>query len=204
MFAVILITDSFQYHFDVHKTFVTIQDDKPFQTFKDAFQGLSKDKYYYWIAICITLRSICFALYGFQTKLRIIMATMILIFLTGYHGYIRPNKNKIINIQELLLLINLTIMHATSLQCSENIFSLVTNIAIGLAFFQFCIIVLYHFLTHTLYCNAIMLHAAKQKVMKYLSKKNQLQPQNLESLNIPECTYNYAEFQDRLVSDDFK
>ena len=176
-----------------------------FKPLLDAFQGSSKDKYYYWIAICITLRSICYALYGFQTKLRIKMATMILIFLTGYHGYIRPNKNRIVNIQELLLLINLTIMHAISLQCSEDVFSLVTNIAIGLAFFQFCIIVLYHFFTHTLHCNAIMLHAAKQKVMMYyLSKKNQLQPQNLESLNIPECTHNYAEFQDELVSDDFK
>jgi len=174
-----------------------------FKPLLDAFQGSSKDKYYYWIAMCITLRSIYFALYGFQTKLRIITATVILIFLTGYHGYIRPNKNKIVNIQELLLLINLTIMHAISLQCSENVFPTVINIAISLAFFQFCTIVLYHFLIYTCHCNANMLHAAKQKVMKHILKKKQLQPQNLESLNIPECTYNYAEFQDGLVSDDF-
>ena len=166
-----------------------------FKPLLDAFQGSSKDEYYYWIAICITLRSIYFALYGFQTKLRIIMATMILIFLTGYHGYIRPNKNKMVNIQELLLLINLTIMHAISLQCSENVFPTIINIAIGLAFFQFCTIVLYHFLIYTCHCNANMLHAAKQKVMKHFLKKKQLQPQNLELLNIPaECTYNYAEF----------
>ena len=174
-----------------------------FKPILDAFQGSCKDKYYYWIAICITLRSIYFALYGFQPKLRIVIATMILIFLTGYHGYIRPNKNKMVNIQELLLLINLTMMHAISLQCSESVFPTVTNIMISLAFFQFCIIVLHHFLTYTCHCNVIMLHAAKQKVMKYFSKKNQWQSQNLELLNIPECTYNYAEFQDGLVSDDF-
>ena len=53
------------------------------------------------------------------------------------------------NIQEMLQLINLTIMYAVSYQNSENIFSIVTNIMISLGFIQFCTIVLYHFLTYT-------------------------------------------------------
>ena len=81
-----------------------------FKPLLDAFQGSCKDKYYYWVALCITLRSIYFALYGFQPKVRILISTMILIFLNAYHGYIRPNKNKMVNIQELSLLVNLTIM----------------------------------------------------------------------------------------------
>ena len=119
-----------------------------FKPLLDAFQGSYKDKYYYWIAVHIVLRSLLFALYGFQTKLRLIMTTVILVFFTVYTGYICPHKNKLVNIQELLLLINVTIMYAISYQSSENIFFNVTNIAIGLAFIQFCIITLYHLLSY--------------------------------------------------------
>ena len=178
-----------------------------FKPFLDAFQGSYKDKYYYWVAANIILRSMIFSLYGFQTKLRLILTTMILVIFTVYHGYIHPNKNKMVNIQELLLLINLIIMYAVSYQGSESVFSTVTNVMISLAFIQFCTIVLYHFLTYTCHCDVVnMLQTGKQKMIKYMcySKRNKYQVQNLELLNIPECTYNYTEFQDGLVSDDFK
>ena len=177
-----------------------------FKPLLDAFQGSCKDKYYYWVAICITLRSIYFALYGFQPKVRILIATMILIFLNAYHGYIRPNKNKMVNIQELSLLVNLTIMYAVSYYDSENVFSIVTNVMISLAFIQFCTTVLYHFLTYTCHCNVVsMLQMGRQKIMKLLSKKNDCQLQNVELLTIiPERTHDYTKFQDGLVSDDFQ
>ena len=178
-----------------------------FKPLLDAFQGSCKDGCYHWVAIHINLRSIFFALYGFQMKPRLIIATLILVLLTGYHGYIRPNKNKLVNIQEHLLLINLTILYAVSYQGSENVFCIVTNVMISLAFIQFCTIVLYHFLTYTCHCNVvIMLQAGKQKIMKYFSlKKNICQNLNhLELLDIPERTYDYTEYQDGLVSDDFR
>ena len=176
-----------------------------FKPLLDAFQGSYKDKYYYWVALHITLRSIYFALYGFHPKIRIIIATMILIFYTGYHGYIHPNKNSLVNIQELSLLINLTILYAVSYHDSKDVFSTITNIMISLAFSQFCIIVLYHFLTYTCKRNVvIMLQMGRQKIMKHCSKRNERQLQGLELLSIPECTYNYTKFQDGLVSDDFQ
>ena len=176
-----------------------------FKPLLDAFQGSCKDKYYYWVAIHITLRSIYFALYGFQPKIRIIIATMILIFFTGYHGYIHPNKSKMVNIQELSLLINLTILYAVSYHDSKNVFSTVTNVMISLAFIKFCIIVLYHFLTYTCHCNVVtILQMGRQKILKHCSKKKECRLQNAELLNIPECTYNYTKFQDELVTDDFQ
>ena len=180
-----------------------------FKPLLDAFQCSCKDKYYYWVALCITLRrSIYFALYGFQPKVRILIATMILIFLIAYHGYIRPNKNKMVNIQELSLLVNLTIMYAVSYYDSENVFSIVTNVIISMAFIQFCtiVLVLYYFLTYTCHCNVVsMLQMGRQKIMKLLSKKNDCQLQNVELLTIiPERTHDYTKFQDGLVSDDFQ
>jgi len=81
----------------------------------DAFRGSYKDNYYYWVGVHITLRSIFYALYAFrEPNLRIILAVIILILFACCFGHIQPYKNKAINIQELLLLANLTILHAVS------------------------------------------------------------------------------------------
>ena len=178
-----------------------------FKPLIDAFQGSYKDKFYNWPAVHIILRSIFLSLYGFQTKPRLIIATIILVLFTGYHGYSHPYKNKLVDIQEFLLLINVTIMYAVSYYGSESIFSVISNTMIGLAFIQFCIIVLHHFLTYTCHCDiVIMLQKRKQVVMTYYrTKKRKCQNSiNVELLDIPECTYSYAEYQDGLVSDDFQ
>ena len=167
----------------------------------DAFQGSYKDKYYYWIAVHIILRSIFFSLYGFQVKLRLFLASIILVLFSICYGYLQPNKNKLINIQELSLLANLIIMYVVAILNSENIFSVVINLMISVAFIQFCIIILCHFLTYTFHCNA----AIKENLVKLWNRrKSNHCSYDVTLLNIPECTYNYKEYQDGLVSDDFK
>ena len=167
----------------------------------DAFQGSYKDKYYHWIAVHIILRSIFFSLYGFQVKLRLFLASIILVLFSICYGYLQPNKSKLINIQELSLLANLTIMYVVAVLNSENIFSVIINLMISVAFIQFCIIILCHFLTYTFHCNA----AIKENLVKLWNRrKSNHCSYDVTLLNIPECTYNYKEYQDGLVSDDFK
>ena len=175
-----------------------------FKPLLDAFQGLYKDRYYYWVAVHITLRSIFFSLLGFQIKARSTIATVILIFFSVYHGYVNPYNNKLVNIQELFLLINLTIMYAVSYQSSESAFYIVLNVMISLAFIQFCTIVFYHFLTYTCHCDIVNKIKLGKQMMQSITKKNECEMINkLELLDIPERTYNYNEYQDELVSDDF-
>ena len=176
-----------------------------FKPLLDAFQGSYKDKYYYWSAVHLTLRGLLFAFYAFPTKLKLIFSTMLLISLGFYIGYIQPNKNRVVNIQELLLLLNLTIMYAVSYQ--GGVFFIVTNVMISLAFVQFGTIVMYHLLTYTCHCDiTCMLKIAKQKLITKLYSKKNLSSDldDIALLNIPECTYNYTEYRDGLVSDDFK
>ena len=135
-------------------------------------------------------------------KLKLIIGTVILVFFTGYHGYTHPNKNKLINIQELLLLTNLTILYASSYHSNSELFSTVSNIMISLALFQFCTIILYHFLTYTCQCDVMgVIKTIKQKLLS--KKRSDDQNRFVELLNIPECTYRYNEYQDGLVTDDF-
>ena len=174
-----------------------------FKPLLDAFQGSYKDKYHYWLAVHLALRSFLFAL---PTKPKLISSTMLLIIFGFYSGYVHPHKNKMVNIQELLLLLNLTIMYAVSYQGS--IFFVITNVMISLAFVQFSIIVLYHFLTYTCHCDVMcVLKIAKQKLAIKLCKKNlssRSYSNDVPLLNIPDRTYNYSEYRDGLVSDDFK
>ena len=166
----------------------------------DPFQGSYKDKYYYWIAVHIILRSIFFLLYVFSISLRLIISTIILVVFTVCYGYLQPNKNKLINIQELSLLTNLAIMHAVSFQHDANIFSVITNLMIGLAIMQFVIIILCHFVTYTIHQDI----AIKQKLINLVTVKRKSEcSYDVALLNIPERTYNYNEYQDGLVSEDF-
>ena len=169
----------------------------------DAFQGSYKDKYYYWVAVQLMFRSIFFSLYAFQVKLSLILATMILVVFTGYYGYLQPNKNTVINFQELSILINLTIMYAVSIQENERLFSVITNVMMGLALLQFTTIVIVHIFVYTCRCHCKF--SIKEKLtMLFNKRKSDHCSFNVALLDIPERTYNYTEYQDGLVSDDFK
>ena len=166
-----------------------------FKPILDAFQGSYKDRYYYWVAVHMIMRSLLFAMYAFQANLKLIMSTMLLIIFSIYNGYIRPHKSKLVNIQELLLLLNLTIMYAVSYQYSDSVFSIVTNIMISLAFIQFCTIVLYHFLIYSCHYNIVIaLQTLRQKLLNLYHKDHLEDKFDTELLNVPECTYNYVEY----------
>ena len=121
---------------------------KPLIDLIDAFQGSYKSKYYYWITIHMMFRNMFFFFHAFQI-LNLILATISLVIFTSCYGYLKPNKNKMINFQELLILVNLTIMYAVSIQENKRIFSVITNVMMSLALIQFSIIVVGHFFIYT-------------------------------------------------------
>ena len=114
----------------------------------DAFQGSHKDRYYYWIGFTILLRSLFFAMYAYQTKIRLFVTTAVLLSSSVYFGHIQPHKNKLVNTQELLLLLNLTIMYIVSYQSNSKVFSVTTNVMITLALVQIIVIVFYHIVVY--------------------------------------------------------
>ena len=171
-----------------------------FKPLSDAFQGSYKDKYYYWVAVQIMFRSIFFSLCILQLKLRLVLANLMLVTFTGYYGYLRPNKLNIVNFQELLMLINVTIMNVVSIQDDEEIFSVITNMMMSLALIQFTIIMLSHFLVYTCQCK---FDIKERLTMIFNKKKPNCSSFDVALLNIPECMHDYREYQDGLVSDDF-
>ena len=129
------------------------------------------------------------------------MAVIVLVLFTSYFGYIQPYKKRVINVQELMLLANLIILHAGY---KYSIFPIITDVMISLAFIQFCTIVMYHFLIYTCHLNVvIILGMLKVNLMKLCRlRRSDNRANEISLLNIPECTYNYSEYQDGLISDN--
>ena len=155
-----------------------------------SFHTSCKDKYVYWIAVHIITRNVFIAFYVFEIKVRLVLSNSVLVLFTAYQAYTHPYKNKLVNIQELLLLMNLTIMYAASYLNINNILTIVVNITISLAFIQFCAIVFYHFFTYTSAYSSVMvvLKAMKGKVISLFSL--------CYSYDINEYSYNEYHLQD--------
>ena len=102
-----------------------------FKSLLIALHSSCKDKHFYWIAVHIMAKNLFLVFYILKIKLQLVVSTIFLVFLTVYQGYNHPYKNKLINIQELLLLINLTILYAVSYLDIPNIFAIVINVAIA-------------------------------------------------------------------------
>ena len=95
-------------------------------------------------------------------------------------------------------------MYAVSYWGSGSTFSTVTNAMISLILIQFCTIVFYHFLTYTCHCNIVTgLLTIKEKVMKLCNKKDDAHSIHINIALLDECAYNYNEYHDGLVSDNF-
>ena len=168
----------------------------------DAFQGSYKIKHHYWSAIYIIVRNVLFAVTALSQQITIIITTFGLLILTVFHGYIHPNKNKSINIQELILLVNLTILYTTAAALYNTSIVITVNVMIGCALLQFSVIVLYHFVTFALHWNIIdIFQMVKGKLMnKFYTTTSH---ENTVLFNIPERTFNYNEYREGLTSDDF-
>ena len=73
---------------------------------------------------------------------------------------------------------------------------------ISVAFVQCCVIVVCHFIVYTLQWNSDLI--TKKLIKTFTTKKrSSCFHDDVAALNIPECTYNYNEYQDGLVSGDF-
>ena len=174
-----------------------------FKPFLDAFQGSYKDKYHYWLGIQITLRSLFFVFYNLPTQIKLFASTVILLCYTISFGYTHPNKNRLVNMQELALLLNLTVVYAVSYQNNNKIFSLFANIMVAISLLQFCLIIFSHLLTYALHCDLIKILKAVATRMIPSKKPDSFIAHNVP-LDIPERSFNYAEYRDGLISDDFE
>ena len=178
-----------------------------FKPLLDAYQGPYKDKFYYWTGLQLLLRIVFFGLSSMDRDINLIVSAVVLASVGGICGITRPFKSKAKNYQELFLVFNLHGLCVITLH-SDN--STVVNTLIILSAVHFIFIIIYHIITYMfggVIRNKIQLSVTTLiGLINRLYKKSQhqhLELQNILRDRIPEVTYNYYEFREPLVAEDY-
>ena len=116
-----------------------------FKPLIDAFQGPFKTQYYYWIGVQLLIRNVIVLLSVLGKTVSLLLCCITIVTLIAIQGHIQPYKNKLINIQESLLLYNFAIMCILLTFNGNETMNIITiNVMVGLSFLHFLIILLYH------------------------------------------------------------
>jgi len=83
-----------------------------FKPLLDTYQSPYKTKLYYWIGLQLVIRTAFFGTSSLDRNINLTVNIIILSVINILHGLCRPFKNKAKNYQELLLIINLLVLHA--------------------------------------------------------------------------------------------
>ena len=140
-----------------------------FKPIIDAFHGPFKHQYYYWIGIQLLIRNVMVLLAIFGKPFGITTSVLITVTIAIVHGYIQPNKSKLLNIQESLLLYNYIIMCVLLLfNKSERLNMIIVNVMVGLSFLHFLLMIVYHLFAYliTTPCSKLI-----NKVTSYVTAK---------------------------------
>ena len=178
-----------------------------FKPLLDAYQGLYKDKFYYWSGLQLLIRLAFFGLSSLERKINLIVSTILLTIFVGVSGVAQPFKSKKKNYQELILLFNLHGLYVISLDDTN---STVVNIMIILAAVHFIFIITYHIITY-MFGGVIKdkmqrsVNTLTGGITRLYNDRLQHQQFHLDDRirnNIPEVAFNYHEFCEPLVALD--
>ena len=108
-----------------------------FKPLLDVYFGPYKDKHYYWMGLQLSVRAVIYGFSALNKDDRIIAISILLVLLLCFQGFVQPFKNKFNNIQELLVVFNLLVVHMVLSHESKK-FDITTSqilITVALAYF---------------------------------------------------------------------
>ena len=123
----------------------------------DAFQGPFKSQYYYWIGIQLLIRNMMVLLSILGKTISVTTGCLLIITMAIIHSLIQPNKEKLINYQELFLLYNYVVVCILLMFISREDFNVIAiNIMVGLSFIQLLVTMVFHMFTYMYPCNKLV------------------------------------------------
>jgi len=178
-----------------------------FKPILDAYQGSYKDKFYYWTGIQLVIRVIFYGISSLDRNINLTIGIMLLTFITGLEGVLRPFKIKYKTYQELVLMFNLQFLFVISLYNQYSTFHCFVNIMISLAAVHLFSIVTYH-VFYYLCGEAIRDRITSTVFIQWLTNsvnRQNVQQQEIQEIplhNIPEVAFNYCEYLEPLIGVD--
>jgi len=175
-----------------------------FKPLIDAFHGPFKHQYYYWIGIQLLIRNVMVLLDIFGKPFGIISNILVIVTIAIVHGFIQPNKSKLLNIQESLLLYNYIIMCTFLLfKKSEELNKIILNCMVGLSFLHFLLIIVYHLFAYliTTPCSKLINKVKSCITEKCYNRTHRQCHIEYAGLEIPE-TVNFTSYREPLIAED--
>jgi len=186
-----------------------------FKPLLDAYQGPYKMKFYYWVGLQLMIRTLIFGLSSLDSNINLTIGIIILSMTNVVYACSKPFKNSIKNYQEIFIVINLVGLYTFTLLFaqSDDVNTTAINVLIIMAAVQFTLVVFYHIFTYTcsevIQSKLILISRIPYDVLagwiSRLYTKSQPHNQQLElkHCNIPEVAYNYHEYQEPLIGQEY-
>ena len=180
-----------------------------FKPLLDAYQGPYKIKFYYWTGLQLVTRTVFFGISSLDNNINLLFSITILSIYNIVHTCSKPFKSKIKNYLEFSLILNLLVLFTFAVSSAVNdISTIAVNVMITITVTQFSLIVMYRIIAYgcsgvlkkrllSLYYNVLTVLISKSH------KKSQDKQIELYHSNIPEVTYNYHEYQEPLIGQEY-
>ena len=171
-----------------------------FKPLLDAYQGPYKDDHYYWTGVQLLMRAVFLGISTLDKKTNLMIGTIIIGIMCVVTGITHPFKTKLLNYHELILLLNLQVLHILV----QNSSSLATiNIVIAMAVVHCTLIMTYHIITYM--CGGVIKNKIEQgekSIMGWITSRHKSTVQSFQLDNVPEVRFNYREYREPLVALD--
>ena len=183
-----------------------------FKPLLDAYFGPYKQKYPFWIGLQLLTRSCFFGLSALSGSVSLFSGAVLAIIVLCTHGFVHPFKSKLKNLQESLVLLDLSAVYVTALYNEYE------NSKYKLFIIRLLIITILAYFIVLIFCHCIMLmygdtikgraHKIKKMLMKMIKRKQTCsdcsQSLRLDELRskIPDVTINYTEIREPLIALD--
>ena len=134
-----------------------------FKSLLDAYQQPYKDKYYYWTGLQLAMRAVLFGISSLERNINITISIVLLSAIEGMHCVLKPFKNKVLNYQELLFVLNAVWIYAYILFSNDNTDNtIVVNTMIATVAVHFIVIIIYHIITYV--CLQVIINKMQRKL----------------------------------------
>ena len=178
-----------------------------FKPLLDAYFGPYKDKYPFWTGLQLLIRMSLFGLSALSRNVNLFSGAVLVGIVLCTHGVVYPYKNKYINLQESLVLLDLSAVYVTALynECENSKYNwLIIRLLIITVLGYFIVLIFCHCIM-LMYGNTVKVRANKIKEMLmmrwFIRKQTCSESLELEQLSskIPDVAFNYREFREPLV-----
>ena len=138
-----------------------------FKPILDPYKAPYKDKFYYWAGYQLVIRIGYLLAASLNKNNNLTVAMLITGFVMFIHGYIHPFKHKLLNLQELIMLLNLLIVYVST-NFEQDYYQIIVRIIVGVAMIYFTVVLVWHSMIQI--CSKYLLKYLPHKITKWKDK----------------------------------